>query len=556
MALQFKGGKCHGGGEAKAMMRHADKDERLKHNHSNEDISKELTHNNTSLYGYSYTEKCELYDTAIKSFERQNGKAFRKDAVTLFDIIITKPKYLPADKEDNWYKDVADKINDFYGYHVVLDMDIHRDEIHDYVDPDTKKTVTSRTHAHCFVLPIVKQKDGSLKFCGKDFSSRSRMQTLNRQIDEMTKEQYHCQFLTGEKTVDRAFQTVEQLKRKSDSVALDVEIEHKQALNKNEQFELKKVTNKKNELQYQNDLASSQLEQTKTDIKQSEKELDEVNQQVGEKYTQLDELTEQVKKSKELITKRDNLRHEVNSLSRTKRWLSSARVEEIPYKTTIGGDVKLSQSDFTVLLNTAAMIDSMQRDYNKRLDKLNKERKELESQQAIIIAGAHEQADNILRQAERARQELADLKTEKSTLEHEIAPLRAEKAELESMSSVLKQSAIKSVYETVDENDEVRKLFESDNLCGVTYSGDVVRIPYNGDRWAYGHNTYDSLKTQYRLDHFVQLRPEPTKEVSLKALTELKDATQDIPLSRDTRLALEQATATEEIIYRHRGISL
>lgn len=42
-AVQFSGGKCHGAAEAKAIMRHADADERLKHEHSNKDIDKTKT---------------------------------------------------------------------------------------------------------------------------------------------------------------------------------------------------------------------------------------------------------------------------------------------------------------------------------------------------------------------------------------------------------------------------------------------------------------------------------------------------------------------------------
>lgn len=70
-AVQFAGGKCHGAAEAKAMMRHADADERLKHEHSNKDIDKSKTELNTSLYDLSYTEMCKIYDQRQFSAERQ-----------------------------------------------------------------------------------------------------------------------------------------------------------------------------------------------------------------------------------------------------------------------------------------------------------------------------------------------------------------------------------------------------------------------------------------------------------------------------------------------------
>jgi hypothetical protein len=214
-SVQFDGGKCHGAGEAKAMLRHADKDERLRHSHSNEDIDKARTPQNSDLHGLSYREMCKRYDRAISDYQQQAKRAIRKDAVTLYDAIITVPKDLPADREDDWYRDVEKTINDHYGKAVVLDIKIHRDEIHEYTDPATKQKVMSRTHGHCFMFPDV---DGKLN--AKKFSSRANMRGLNREIDAMTRDKYHVQFLTGEKAVDRGFQTVEQLKRVSDNAEL------------------------------------------------------------------------------------------------------------------------------------------------------------------------------------------------------------------------------------------------------------------------------------------------------------------------------------------------
>lgn len=214
-SIQFDGGKCHGAAEAKAMMRHACADERVRHEHSNEDIDKSKTRFNTDLHGLTYEQMCSQYDRAIEGYQQRASKTIRKDAVTMYDAIITVPKDLPADRENDWYRDVEKAINDHYGKTVVMDIKIHRDEIHEYTDPGTKQKVMSRTHGHCFMIPDV---NGRLN--AKQFSNRANMRSLNREIDIMTREKYHVQFLTGEKTVDRGFQTVEQLKRSSDAAEL------------------------------------------------------------------------------------------------------------------------------------------------------------------------------------------------------------------------------------------------------------------------------------------------------------------------------------------------
>lgn len=215
-AVQFSGGKCHGAAEAKAMMRHADADERLKHEHSNKDIDKSKTELNTSLYDLSYKEMCDLYDQRVQQYQSNATRKLRSDAVTLLDAIVSVPADMNEMLQDLWISDVVDIINKHYKADVVLDAKIHRDEIHDYVDPTTHKTVQSRVHAHIFIFPEINEKLNC-----RDFTNRQNMTSLNREIDKMTRDRYYCKFLTGEQTVDRDFLTVEQLKRASDNAELE-----------------------------------------------------------------------------------------------------------------------------------------------------------------------------------------------------------------------------------------------------------------------------------------------------------------------------------------------
>lgn len=215
-SVQFDGGKLHGAIEAKAMMRHADMQERLEHTHSNKDIDKSLTVLNSDLYDLSYREMCDLYDQRMQQYQKNSKRAIRKDAVTLYDAIITIPEQLPEALADDWFRDVENIINRHYGKNVVLDIKIHRDEVHDYTDPDSKERVTSRIHGHVFMFPEI---DGKLN--AKQFSSRQNMMSLNRRIDKMTRSLYSCAFMTGKLAKDRDFQSVEQLKRASDNADLE-----------------------------------------------------------------------------------------------------------------------------------------------------------------------------------------------------------------------------------------------------------------------------------------------------------------------------------------------
>lgn len=279
--------KCKGASVAKSIMRHADVDERLKHEHSNKDIDKSKTALNTSLYDLSYAEMCDRYDEAMQRYQSNSKRAIRKDAVTLLDAIVTAPVGLNDALIDLWVSDVVDIINKHYKADVVLDAKIHRDEIHDYVDPDTHKTVTSRVHAHIFVLPEVEQ-----RLCCKQFTSRQNIMSLNRRIDKMTRNLYSCKFMTGQKAHDRDFQTVEQLKRASDNAEL--ELQSRQIKSK-----LQDTHNK--------------LSTTQKALKNANKQLAAVSQQLQQQKAELHDISISVKKQKRKLNKLHEYTNDVRS---------------------------------------------------------------------------------------------------------------------------------------------------------------------------------------------------------------------------------------------------
>lgn len=286
-SVQFDGGKLHGASEAKAMMRHADMQERLEHTHSNKDIDKSLTILNSDLHDLSYREMCDLYDQRMQQYQKNSKRAIRKDAVTLYDAIVTVPEALPAGLEDDWFRDVENIINRHYNKNVVLDIKIHRDEVHDYTDPDSKQRVTSRVHGHVFMFPEI---DGRLS--AKQFSNRQNMMSLNRRIDKMTHSLYGCAFLTGKLAKDRDFQSVEQLKRASDNA--DLERQSRQISSK---------------LQDTHDKLSA----AQKALKNANKQLTAVSQQLQQQEAELHDISISVKKQKRKLNKLREYTNDVRS---------------------------------------------------------------------------------------------------------------------------------------------------------------------------------------------------------------------------------------------------
>lgn len=219
-SLKFEGGKCHNAGEAKALFRHNKKDSREHHRHSNQDIDLTKTKLNTSLHGYTYSQICKIYDDRIEQLESEyadkHGRAMRKDAVRMYGLELPIPADIPEDRQDEFVSDVCAGLNDYYGAEIVIDADIHRDEIHPYLDAETGEERMSMTHAHISTFPLI---DGELK--AKQFSSRKNMIQLNKNIDQLCRTKYGCRFMDG--SGKKSTKSVEQLKNESDKKAREVQ---------------------------------------------------------------------------------------------------------------------------------------------------------------------------------------------------------------------------------------------------------------------------------------------------------------------------------------------
>lgn len=298
-SVQFDGGKLHGASEAKAMMRHAGMQERLEHTHSNKDINKSLTVLNSDLHDLSYREMCDLYDQRMQQYQKNSKRAIRKDAVTLYDAIVTVPEQLPEGLEDDWFRDVENIINRHYDANVVLDIKIHRDEVHDYTDPGSKERVTSRIHGHVFMFPEI-----SGKLNAKQFSSKQNMMSLNRRIDKMTHSLYGCAFLTGKLAKDRDFQTVEQLKRASDNAELE--------------RQSRQISSKLQDTHNKLSAAQKALRDANKQLAAASQQIQTQSEQLQQQKAELHDISISVKKQKRKLNKlreyRDDVRSDLESL--------------------------------------------------------------------------------------------------------------------------------------------------------------------------------------------------------------------------------------------------
>ena len=192
--------KCKAGtGDAGALLRHCDARERLKHDHGNGHIDKDMTPFN-GQGDRSYRQTMSALRDRLAELDASPGANRRKDRVEMFMLEIP----IPAGHDPEAFANMAVReICDQYGDRNVLNWYLHRDERHEYMDHGEIKE--SLDHVHVAVVPEI---DGRL--CGKAFSSRARMVELNRRIDDGARRELGGPaFLTGEHPRKRS---VEELK--------------------------------------------------------------------------------------------------------------------------------------------------------------------------------------------------------------------------------------------------------------------------------------------------------------------------------------------------------
>lgn len=211
-SLNFMKLKQH---ELKPLLRHNDKEIRLKTNHSNMDINKKLTMNNSQMAS-SYEKVCERYDDMLADLDgRPNKPNTRVDRVTAYAIegVLPEGAYADKSKREQWVQGIQDIIRKDYPEAEFLATYFHFDEIHTYTDVRTGECVESKPHMHMYVMPIVGEGEKAKLCSAKFYPSPASMRQFHAEIDNLTVELFGCHYMDGSQK--KSLGSVEELKVKS-----------------------------------------------------------------------------------------------------------------------------------------------------------------------------------------------------------------------------------------------------------------------------------------------------------------------------------------------------
>ena len=294
--------KIKSSSQGKAQMKHNDKEERLKTNHENPDIDKTKTYLNLEFQGRDHKAKCDAYDSRVE-FCKSNMSRVRSDAVTLIGLNAKLPGGLneaPYEVQCAWMNKTYELMRDFVGEQNVISATADFDEVHKYLDPETKQYIMSRPEIDVKFVPEL---NGKLN--AKLLQTRERMVDLNNRIEVMTQQEFGCKFQTGKGAKHKSTDKLKNESIKAEREQLEIHNEKlKQAnatLYENNRGITQDINDKRSEIESLNRFKTSlnveiaNLSNTTNELRKSTEELLKIQNRASENVsTSLIEFTKRI----------------------------------------------------------------------------------------------------------------------------------------------------------------------------------------------------------------------------------------------------------------------
>lgn len=200
-----------------ALRLHLDTHERLTHKHSNEDIDRQLTHNNYFIGARNFDEMRQKMSDRVREvdyFCPPKRKVVDRKIGCMLEAPC--PRVLTVQgASDSFFSKMYELIAQFFGKENVCGMAIHKDEVHDYID-NNGIARTSCEHAHVLVAAYAEWTDNKgherKGINAKNFETREMLIKFNKEVNDMCLREFGIEYNThGE----QQHLSVEELKRRS-----------------------------------------------------------------------------------------------------------------------------------------------------------------------------------------------------------------------------------------------------------------------------------------------------------------------------------------------------
>ena len=181
---------------------------RTREHYGNQDIDRALADRN-EMAGTAEEARARIRETIAQVDAAIPPRRVRADRKTIAELCIPAPRSGMSDQDARRFLTAACMaLVDAPGMHVV-GIGLHGDEVHEYVDPDSKSRVQSRLHVHVLVVPDVPGKGCNMK----SWLTKARYGEINRLMDKVCMKELGYFYQNGTKSRSRG--DVERVKAES-----------------------------------------------------------------------------------------------------------------------------------------------------------------------------------------------------------------------------------------------------------------------------------------------------------------------------------------------------
>lgn len=181
---------------------------RTREHYGNKDIDATLADCN-EMAGTAEDARTRIRETIAQVDAATPPKRVRADRKTIAELCIPAPRAGMSDQDARRFLTAACvELMQVTSMHVV-GIGLHGDEVHEYVDPDSKSRVQSRLHVHVLVVPDVPGRGYNMK----SWLTKSRYRELNQLLDRVCERELGYSYQDG--SGQRSRGDVERMKQRS-----------------------------------------------------------------------------------------------------------------------------------------------------------------------------------------------------------------------------------------------------------------------------------------------------------------------------------------------------
>ena len=181
---------------------------RTREHYGNKDIDMTLANCN-EMAGTAEEARTRIRETIARVDAATPPKRIRADRKTVAELCIPAPRVGMSDQDARRFLTAACmELVRTPGMHVV-GIGLHGDEVHEYVDPDSKNRVQSRLHVHVLVVPDIPGRGCNMK----SWLTKARYKELNQLLDRVCERELGYTYQNGSGQQSRG--DVERMKQRS-----------------------------------------------------------------------------------------------------------------------------------------------------------------------------------------------------------------------------------------------------------------------------------------------------------------------------------------------------